>query len=96
MSDFTSIGSAAADVVARLPRQSAAPVRYVDTRDSTIALVEVADGDALVVGPLIDHATAEDLAHTLLSVTGPGAWLPPIVHKLALAYLSARQVERLP
>lgn len=77
-----------------LPRPSApaVPVRRIDDRDGNLALLEIADGDGRWIGPEVRHADAEQLAQTLLAATGPGADLPPIVHKLALAYLAARGV----
>ena len=70
------------------------PSRHVVDRDGYVALLEVADGDGCWVGPETSHAELERLARDLLAATGPGGYLPPIVHKLAVGYLAARRVER--
>lgn len=84
------------DVSCLLDRpQQPIPTRRVHVgRDQRLALLEIADGDGLWIGPDTSHAEVERLATQLLSCTGPGSYIPPLVHKLCVAYLAARNVER--
>ena len=86
----------ALDLLAPLPAHGkAAPARFVDDRDGALALLEIADGNADVIGPAVSHDEATAIARQLLAVAGPGCWLPPVVHKLCLAYLASRGERRL-
>jgi hypothetical protein len=81
-----------------LDRQKAAaallPRRRIHCdQKGSLALLEIADGDGTFIGPEVAHGDLERLARELLSCTGPGAYLPPMVHKLCLGYLAARGIE---
>lgn len=85
------------DTLPRLHFQPLPPSRHLQADpDGTIALIEVADGEPMIIGPIADPASVEREAMTLLAATGPGAYLPPLVHRLCLAYLAARRVKVLP
>lgn len=76
-------------------RQPAPGGRYIHRAGDTIALLEVRDGDADIVGPATSIDEAERIAQGLLGACGLDGSVPVALHKLALAVLSLRGVERL-
>jgi hypothetical protein len=82
------------DTHALPPPLQPTPTRSVIDQHGYVALLEIAGGDGRWIGPETSHAELERLARDLLAATGPGGYLPPIVHKLALGYLAARRLER--
>jgi hypothetical protein len=80
--------------IARLSAPPLPPSRYLQSdTEGTIVLIEVADGEPIVIGPVVVPTDVEREARTLLAATGPGSYLPPVVHRLCVAFLAGRGVE---
>lgn len=61
-----------------------------------VCLVEISpSGDIDIIGPLSTLADAERLSTQLLSAAGLSGALPEVLHKLAVAVLALRGVDRL-
>lgn len=94
---FMTLADAVKPVLARAEdRANGAPAcRYVKADATAAMLLEISDGDSEVIGPVVSHAEAEEMAKQLLANAAARGGLPVPLHKLALAYLAARKIEAL-